>query len=335
MNLNALGNEKNDLTHILNSIGDGLFVVGEDGNLSTVNLAARRIFNAKSGIVGGKLRSLTKDKRLIKAVDDCANESREAYLELDIDGRIYLTTVKRLSLGNFTMVVLTDITETRENARRREEFFTNASHELKTPLTAIMGFCELAALRNKDETIVKFLNGITRETTRMTNLISHMLDISKLEQTEETKPVKVDLGEIVSDVKETILPVIMEKSIRFDAKGEGEIMAEAEHVYEIVKNLVENAVRYTEPGGKVAVRVKQGRKKLHLTVSDTGIGISPEEQAKIFERFYRVEKSRSSQGGGTGLGLSIVKHICALYSWRLSLKSRLGVGTEVRVEFEG
>jgi len=334
MSLDALGNEKTDLTHILNSIRDGLFVVAEDGNLTTVNFAARRIFNVKSGIVGKGLLCLTSEKRLIKAIRDCAKDSKAALFELNLKGRTYLTTVKRLPHENLTMVVLTDVTETRENAKRREEFFANASHELKTPLTAIMGFCELAEINNKDNTIKKYLEGITRETNRMATLISHMLNISKLEQTEKTRPIPIELSEVISDVKETISPVIIEKCIYFEAKGNGIVMAEPEHLYEIVKNLAENAVRYTKPGGNVTIRVKQGKRRLHMTVSDTGIGISPEEQSKIFERFYRVEKSRSVQGGGTGLGLSIVKHICALYNWRLSLKSRLGAGTDVRVEFE-
>ncbi|MCL2593157.1 MAG: ATP-binding protein, partial [Defluviitaleaceae bacterium] len=103
--------------------------------------------------------------------------------------------------------------------------------------------------------------------------------------------------------------------------------------YELVKNLIENAVRYNNHGGKVSVLVKKDKKMLRLLVIDNGIGIPPEEQARIFERFYRVEKSRSTQNGGTGLGLSIVKHICNIYGWKLSLKSRVGLGTEVSVDF--
>jgi two-component system phosphate regulon sensor histidine kinase PhoR len=109
------------------------------------------------------------------------------------------------------------------------------------------------------------------------------------------------------------------------------VNAGPEHVYELVKNLVENAVRYSNHGGSVSVKIESGNNCARLLVADDGIGISPEEQSRIFERFYRVEKSRSVRSGGTGLGLSIVKHICALYDWKLSLKSKLGVGTEVTV----
>ena len=108
---------------------------------------------------------------------------------------------------------------------------------------------------------------------------------------------------------------------------------EPEHVYELLKNLVENAVRYNNEGGKVSVKIDGDKKNVWLLVSDNGIGIPPDEQTRIFERFYRVEKSRSQRNGGTGLGLSIVKHICALYGWQLSLKSKLGVGTEITVVF--
>ncbi|MCL2865490.1 MAG: ATP-binding protein, partial [Lachnospiraceae bacterium] len=115
--------------------------------------------------------------------------------------------------------------------------------------------------------------------------------------------------------------------------GSAIVNAEPNHIYDVVKNLVENAVRYNKQNGKVSVRIKNNKKGVSITVSDTGIGISPREQSKIFERFYRVEKSRSIESGGTGLGLSIVKHTCALYGWKLSLKSRLSIGTDIIIEF--
>jgi len=118
-----------------------------------------------------------------------------------------------------------------------------------------------------------------------------------------------------------------------DIVGDGTLEAEQSHVYELVKNIIENAVRYNNPGGRVSVTIENDKRNTWLFVFDNGIGISPEEQTRIFERFYRVEKSRSVRSGGTGLGLSIVKHICALYGWKVSLKSKLGVGTEITVSF--
>jgi len=165
----------------------------------------------------------------------------------------------------------------------------------------------------------------------MLSLIGDMLRLSELENTRVLNPTQISLAKIVSEVQTAEEPLISEKGIVFEASGDAAVTAEAGHVYELAKNLIENAARYNTRGGKIIVRIEPAR----FVVTDNGIGISPEEQNRIFERFYRVEKSRSGKSGGTGLGLSIVKHVCALYGWKLSLKSKLGVGTEVSVEFGG
>jgi len=221
----------------------------------------------------------------------------------------------------------------KENAKRKEEFFTNASHELKTPLCAIKGFNELTALQNKDEALNKFINGITRETNRMMDLILDMLNLSEIENTTEIVKSPVYISPIVKEVRNAIAPEIEKKSINFIFKGNARVTCNKKHLYEIVKNLVENAVRYTNENGKVIVKVERIEAKAKLIVKDNGIGISLNEHSKIFERFYRVEKSRQTELGGTGLGLSIVKHICALYNWELVLKSELGIGTEITIYF--
>jgi len=240
--------------------------------------------------------------------------------------------VNRTLINRITKPFDSIINENRINAKRREEFFANASHELKTPLTAIKGFTELTAINNQDENIRKYINSITRETERMSTLIGDMLKLSELESMPEITPVQVSLASTVAEVQDTVSTAIKEKNINFTATGDATIMAEQGHIYELVKNLIENAVRYNTDGGKVSVNIKTERKNVRLTVADTGVGIPDSEQGRIFERFYRIEKSRSQQSGGTGLGLAIVKHICALYGWKLSVKSEVGVGTEVIVE---
>ena len=240
--------------------------------------------------------------------------------------------INRTLINRITRPFDSIINENSINAKRREEFFANASHELKTPLTAIRGFAELTALNNKDENICKYINSITRETERMATLIGDMLKLSELESAPEITPTKVSLAGVVGEVYDTISTAISEKNIEFVTSGNATIVAEQGHIYELVKNLIENAVRYNVQGGKITVGIKSERKSVRLSVTDTGIGIPSEEQQLIFERFYRVEKSRSQQSGGTGLGLAIVKHICVLYGWKLSVDSEVGVGTRVRVE---
>ncbi|MCL2018544.1 MAG: ATP-binding protein [Oscillospiraceae bacterium] len=336
--INDLSDEKDKLDYIIGNISDGIFAVDENKDLTLINNAALDIFGVTQEIKNNNVNYLSFDKNLLEAIDDSVNNGKNSLLELMQDGSIYLTTIKKLPDKALTMVILSDITQTRENAKRREEFFTNASHELKTPLTAIKGFNELMSLNNKDDNLDKFISGITRETERILSLIEDMLKLSELENTQSINPVAVPLIKVIDDVRETLSPVISEKELTFEVKSDGDIdnitvNAEYSHIYEVVKNLAENAVRYNNRGGRVSVIIEDYKKSIKLFVFDGGIGISPEEQTRIFERFYRVEKSRSQRNGGTGLGLSIVKHICTLYDWKLSLKSKFGVGTEVSVEF--
>ncbi|MCL2335834.1 MAG: ATP-binding protein [Firmicutes bacterium] len=331
--INDLRDEKSKLDYIINNIGDGLFVVNENKSITLINSAALDIFNVQSDMLSKNLHYLSYDKSLANSIEDCVSLAKSSLFELTRNGNIYLVSVKRLPDNKLTMVVLSDVTENRENAKRREQFFANASHELKTPLTAIKGFNELAALNNKDENIRQYLDRITRETDRMMWLIGDMLKLSELENTKGINPVAVSLAKIVSEARETVSASIKEKAIIFETAGDGIVTAEPRHVYELIKNIIENAVRYNNQGGKISVKIESGQKAVQLTVSDNGIGISPKEQTRIFERFYRVEKSRSQRNGGTGLGLSIVKHICVLYNWKLLLKSKLSSGTEITVIF--
>jgi len=333
---NDLRDEKNKLAFIIDSIADGLFVVDEIKNLVLLNAAATAVFDAKPGLAGKNMHYLSHEKTLKDAVDGCVAGGGDAMFEYALNGRTYFVSIKKLPLTKLTMVALSDVTEIKENARRREEFFANASHELKTPLTAIKGLNELTGLNNKDETLRKYIESIARETGRMLSLIADMLKLSELENTQSLNinRAPVSLSKIIDEARGALATAIDEKAVRFTVSGDATISAEPGHVYELVKNLVENAVRYNKQGGAVAVTIESDASGAALTIADDGIGISPGEQARVFERFYRVEKSRSQKNGGTGLGLSIVKHICVLYGWRLSLKSKPGVGTEVMVAFD-
>ena len=328
-----LRDEKTKLDYVMGNIGGGLFVVDDDRNITLINSAALGIFNAKPEIIGSNIYSLSRERVLVDTVRDCVSNGKDALFELALNGRVFLTAVKQLPATRLTMVVLSDVTENRENAKQREEFFANASHELKTPLTAIKGFNELASINNKDESIGKYIEGISRETDRMLSLIGDMLKLSELETTRGLSPVRVSLAAVVSEVCDTLSAAIADKAITIDITGDCAVKAERSHVYELVKNIIENAVRYNNQNGRVSVTIESSKSSKWLFVFDDGFGISPEEQTRIFERFYRVEKSRAARSGGTGLGLSIVKHICALYGWKISLKSKLGVGTQITVEF--
>lgn len=330
-NYDALRNEKDKLAYILNSISDALFVIADNIDLTLVNTAAYAIFRTPN-VVGKKLNYLVSDKNLATTIENCIRGKNDTFFEFSFYGKIYLVTIKRLPDTDLTICAMTDITESRESAKQRGEFFANASHELKTPLTAIKGFNELTSIHNKDDKLDKYIEGITRETTRMMGLITDMLQLSQLESTEElTVQVPIPLAATAKEARDTVSNILEEKNIAFEIIGDMEVTAQPAHIYEVLKNLIENAAKYNNKNGKVTVKIDPAKKT--LTVTDNGIGIPPEDQTKIFERFYRVEKSRAAKSGGTGLGLSIVKHTCNLYDWKLSLKSKLGIGTEICIEF--
>jgi len=332
--INNLHDEKYKIEYILNNICDGLFVIDEEKCITLINPAALDTFDVTSEIQDKDINYLSSDRALIEAIESCVDSEKNSTFELGLNGRFYSAAIRRLPDAEVAMVVLTDITESRESAKQREEFFANASHELKTPLTAVRGFTELAALNNKDEGITKYISGITRETDRMLTLIGDMLELSELENIQEINPTSVSLALMSTEVQNVLAAAIEEKSVDFTVTGDAYVTAEPVHVYELIKNLAENAVRYNDENGSVSLTIQSTSHSTTLVVADTGIGISPEEQTRVFERFYRTEKSRSQQGGGTGLGLSIVKHICAIYNWDLSLQSKPGVGTEITITFK-
>jgi two-component system phosphate regulon sensor histidine kinase PhoR len=334
-NYNTLLEEKNKMSYILNNIGDGFLLVDESASIAFVNDIILDMFDVTPNIIGKRLNYLTNDNVLTGSVEDCVTESSSGSLDFTLNGRIFFVTIKRLMDTGLTMVVFSDVTESRESAKRNEEFFTNVSHELRTPLTAIKGFNDLAIIYNRDENIEKYIDAVSHESNRMVTLIEDMMKLSELDNAKALNPTPISLAKSVDEVRKTVSFEIEEKSIIFESTGDAIIAAEPKHVYELIKNLVENAMRYNGNNGKVTVTIDNKENSARLTVSDNGIGIDRAEQTRIFERFYRVEKSRSIKSGGTGLGLAIVKHICSLYGWDLSLKSKLGVGTVVTVIFGG
>ena len=167
----------------------------------------------------------------------------------------------------------------------------------------------------------------------MITLISDMLDLSELESTSELHPETLDAKQIAEEVADTLAPLAAEKNVTLTVNGSGRVKAEKEHLTELIKNLAENGIRYNHSAGTVKITVTESENKTVISVADDGIGIDDEHQSRIFERFYRVSKSRSRETGGTGLGLAIVKHICSLYSAEISLRSKPGVGTEITVSF--
>lgn len=323
--------ERNKLDFILNHITDGVVAFDCGGDIILANNIALDIFGVKKEIVGENFRSLTENEDILRSVEKCVNGDKSYVFETESGGRSYLLNLKRTE-DEIIIMVVADVTERKKNEQTRSEFFANASHELKTPLTSLKGFNELALMKESDATVKEYLLQAQKDVNRMLALIEDMLKLTVLEHTEAENVEKVDLQEIAREVVEELKPTIAEKNLSVSVSGFAAVQANKGDIYTLQKNLIENAVRYTEKNGEIAINITNGS-GVTFAVKDNGIGIDEKHQQRIFERFYRVEKSRSRQSGGTGLGLSIVKHIAERYGASISLSSKEGVGTTVKVKF--
>ncbi len=332
--ITTVSEDNKKLDYILNNVSDGIVVITANGNIEVMNDNAKLVFDVKNDAISTNYTVLSANEKFISAVSDAVNERINKVFEFTTAAHdVYLTSIRCLD-GGMTIIVLSDITAVKHGEEIRSEFFANASHELKTPLTAIKGFNDVIGMKSKDDDIRTLSSKIDKEVNRVVSLIDDMLNLSKLETTKTPIVEKVDIVAVAYDAEESISALARAKNVNIEISGEGTVEMEKDHAYELVKNLMENAVRYNENGGHVFVSVDEKSDKVTLKVKDDGIGIDEENQSRIFERFYRVNKSRSRETGGTGLGLSIVKHVAELYDAKLTLSSTLGAGTEITVSFK-
>ena len=336
--LGKVEREKNKVAAIIQNMSEGMILLDLDKNILLMNEATKRIFNV--GDVTLKHDSLLYISR-DKDVNDCVDKALDgenSSLELMLNGRIYQMIANPVAsqgeqIGVICLII--DITEKKEMESMRQEFTANVSHELKTPLTSISGYAEMVeAGIVKEEDIKNFAGRIRKESARLLSLISDIILLSRLDNSQKAEAIRketVNLLTIAQKCADDIAVQAERQGVVVRVSGEEYIMrGNITLLTELVQNLCDNAVRYNrDKDGKVDITVGNG----FIDVKDTGIGIPPEHRARIFERFYRVDKSRSKERGGTGLGLAIVKHICELYDAKIELKSSEGFGTEIKITF--
>ena len=336
--LGKVEREKNKVAAIIQNMSEGMILLDLDKNILLMNEATKRIFNV--GDVTLKHDSLLYISR-DKDVNDCVDKALDgenSSLELMLNGRIYQMIANPVAsqgeqIGVICLII--DITEKKEMESMRQEFTANVSHELKTPLTSISGYAEMIeAGIVKEEDIKNFAGRIRKESARLLSLISDIILLSRLDNSQKAEAIRketVNLLTIAQKCADDIAVQAERQGVVVRVRGEEYIMrGNITLLTELVQNLCDNAVRYNrDKDGKVDITVGDG----FIDVKDTGIGIPPEHRARIFERFYRVDKSRSKERGGTGLGLAIVKHICELYDAKIELKSSEGFGTEIKITF--
>lgn len=319
------------LHYVIDNVSDGIVVLQQSGKISLINHSAEEAFGIASPI-GREYTLLSDDAVYQEETGAVLSGRKQAKFDLTLRERCYVVTAKAPEEG-VVILVLTDVTAERQSEKIRSEFFANASHELKTPLTAVKGFNDIIRMTTTDEKIRSYSEKIDKETDRVVKLIGDMLDLSRLETVTADVKEPVDVSKVAGEIKESLAPLAEKKEVSVSVSGNCTVFAEKEHVTELVKNLLENAIRYNEAGGKAEVILSETAGQAIVTVKDNGIGIAKEDQGRLFERFYRVNKSRSRETGGTGLGLAIVKHIAERYGAELRLTSTPGVGTTVTVAF--
>lgn len=329
------GRRQAEFSLIIENMQEGLLITDRHANLLMLNSSAKKLLGAKNE---KSVFELNRTKEFTDAVLSALNgEKRES--ETEIKGRNYqllVTPVKDGGAVAGAVALIIDNTERIQRETLRREFTSNVSHELKTPLTSILGFAEiLKAGGTPDDTVKDFANSIFDEAKRLVSLVSDIIKISELDENAvKFDEEKVDLFALCEDVRARLNPIAKKNNIKLTLTGtHAFIPGSATVLSEMIYNLADNGIKYNKDGGKVNIDVADSGEKVLLTVSDTGIGIPASEQARVFERFYRVDKSRSKEAGGTGLGLSIVKHGAQFHNAQISLESAPGSGTSVEIKF--
>ena len=333
--LRELQRKTDEFTHITQSMPEGLVLLDNKNVILSINPSASKLFSAQAGCVGQNFLTLDRSTDVSQAIDR-ARETGHSETRVELSGRIYQFDISRIeSAGEKIGAVLLcfDITERETAEQARREFTANVSHELKTPLQGIIGSAEL--IENgmvKPEDMPRFIGHIRTEAQRLVALIADIIRLSQLDEGVEMPMENVELLSLAGEVAEDLRAAADKASVTITTDGQSSIVFGVRRLlYEMLYNLCDNAIKYNRPGGSVRIHVENREQEAAISVLDTGIGIAPEHQSRIFERFYRVDKSHSKASGGTGLGLSIVKHAAMYHGGKVALESEPGRDTEIRV----
>lgn len=330
-----LNRRKDEFDLITNNMREGLVLLDKNKTILTVNPSAISIFGADKNCVGNEFLTIDRKNDLRSAIEKALSDGHSE-IRSKRSEREYQFDISRIETDGETVgavILAFDITEQADAERIRREFTANVSHELKTPLQTITGSAEL--IENglvKQEDMPRFVGHIREEATRLVTLVEDIIRLSQLDEQTELPKENVSLYEIANEVCGVLRDSADKKDIILSVSGDsGNVYGVKHLLFEVIYNLCDNSIKYTPDGGKVDVDISETQKEVTVTVSDNGIGIAPEHHARIFERFYRVDKSHSKKSGGTGLGLSIVKHSVQYHGGKISIQSEENKGTAVTV----
>lgn len=337
LQLSELRQKTDEFSQIIASMREGLVLLDEKGCVLSINPAAIEVFGVGDDAVGKDFLVLDRGHDMSSAISE-AMKSGHAEVREERLGRIYRFDISRIeSDGNAigAVILAFDTTEQDLAEQNRREFTANVSHELKTPLQGIIGSADLIESGMvKDGDMPRFVGHIKSEATRLLLLIEDIIRLSQLDEGDEMPLETVNLLALAGEVADDLGDAAAAKNIKMSLEGDGaSICGVRRLLYEVVYNLCDNAIKYNNDGGEVRVYVGSSDDRATVRVSDNGIGIAPEHQSRVFERFYRVDKSHSKASGGTGLGLSIVKHAVMYHRGEIKIESELGRGTTITLTF--
>ena len=335
--LRELREKTDEFTQITGSMREGLILLDEHGSILSINAAAQTLFGADAQCVGRDFLTIERSHEISAAIQAAVTDGHSE-VRAERAGRVYQFDISRITsdgelLG--TVILAFDITEQEFAERNRREFTANVSHELKTPLQGIIGSAEL--IENgmvRPDDLPRFVGHIHAEAARLVTLIDDIIRLSQLDEGDAMPTEPVDLLAVSQEAAENLHDAAAARDVTVSVTGQPSVIPGVRRLlYEVVYNLCDNAIKYNRDGGRVDITVAHDADGSSVTVADTGIGIAPEHQSRVFERFYRVDKSHSKASGGTGLGLSIVKHAVQYHHGRIELESTPGTGTTIRVVF--
>lgn len=337
LQMDELSRSQNEFNAITSNMSEGLIVLNKDGVVVSLNTAARKIFEAEEDSIGKDFLTIDRTPEISRAIKETLSGKKQE-LEYEKNGRNYDLCINQIVEKDEVIGVLLlaiDNTEKIQAEQNRREFTANVSHELKTPLQSIIGSADLIESGLvKPEDMPRFIGHIKTDAARLVSLVSDIIRLSQLDENTEMNWETVDALSVAKEALEMVGPIAESRNISLTIKGEPAPLTSVHKLlYDIIYNLCDNAVKYNKEGGFVKVDVKTAGDKVQIAVSDNGVGIAPADQSRVFERFYRVDKSHSRESGGTGLGLSIVKHAVAYLKGSISLESTLGKGTTITVSF--
>lgn len=334
----TLQQKQDEFEQITDNMKEALVLLDSNGRIISINPAAKKLFGINTDCVGEDFLTIDRKQDMRQAINEVKDKG-QSFFYTKKNGRNYQFDLSRIdSDGKIHGIVILafDITEQVNAEKHRQEFTANVSHELKTPLQTIIGSAELMERGIvKEEDTPRFIKSIRQEAARLVTLIDDIIRLSQLDEGTEMPKEDVSLLELAREVTETLSDAAKLKGVSLEVCGDdGVISGVRRLLYEVVYNLCDNAIKYNNPGGYVKVSVSENADNVQISVSDNGIGIAPEHQDKVFERFYRVDKSHSKQSGGTGLGLSIVKHAVQYHHGKITVDSDLDKGTNISIQFD-